>query len=114
MRQTTIGVPMGLGILVIAIGLMFTACGGSKVTPESVEEYAEIACTWPKPDSQTRGTWGDFQSVVHKHVRKLENIEPPAVVRDYHFSTLVFFKAMLPIIKSQDKNSQFNRYDLWT
>ena len=98
-----------LGVLTVAIGLVFVTCGSDRVAPETVEEYAQIVCT--APDSSSRITWGDFRSVAHEQIQKMEEVVPPAKVRDYHLSSLAALKVMLTMAEGKDKSAQFNEYE---
>ena len=100
-----------LGVLTVAIGLVFVTCGSDRVAPESMEEYAQIVCTAPDP-SKNRVTWGDFRSLVQKQIETMENVIPPAKVRDYHLSTLASWKLVLTMSRGKDKNAQYNEYEL--
>ena len=96
-----------IGPLLLFSIIALTACGSESKTL-TVEEYAAATCDLQVDVEDL--TWGEAQTLLTVATERLREINPPAVLEDYHQYSLASVKWLSQIANEQDKDDPMNTH----
>ena len=80
----------------------------------SIAEYARWTCGSDGPeDLPDDATWGDYVEMLEESLDTVEDIVPPAELRDYHNAGVAAAKSALDFAKGKPKGDALNQFEMW-
>ena len=99
--------------LVGLVALLPVACGGgssASSTPLTAQEY--IAATCNIQNISDGATWGKARSEMRDAIAKVENVNPPVELKEYHKAKIAAMKAAEKVFSSKPSSTEANLFEL--